>query len=112
MHHYGVCVCAVSYTHLDVYKRQPLSRAIKKADTYLADDILSLKEETGNINCQLEWWDKHQHMYPNLSKIFKSKYKIISVSVPCERRFSKSGQLISDRRSSFKKSRDANFFKC
>ena len=54
----------------------PLSRAIKEVDTYLADDILPLKDESGKINSQLEWWEKHQHVYPNMSKIFKSKCNI------------------------------------
>lgn len=80
-------------------KINPLSRAIKEVDTYLADDVLPLKDESGKCNCQLQWWIKHKHVYPNLAKIVKTKCNVIATSVPCERLFSKSGQLISDRRS-------------
>lgn len=88
----------VSDTRTETHSN-PLARAIKEVDTYLADDVLPLKDENQKLTCQLEWWIKHQHVYPNLATLFKTKCNIIATSVPCERLFSKSGQLISDRRS-------------
>ena len=32
-----LCVCAVSYTHLDVYKRQKLERAVQERDPFCSN---------------------------------------------------------------------------
>ena len=63
----------------------PLARAIKEVDTYLADDILPMQDENQKFNCQLEWWIKHL-VYPNMStqiwlNIFKQT--VLSLQHPC-----------------------------
>lgn len=50
----------------------------------------------------LLWWKENQHYYPLMSKLVKQHFNIIGTSVPCERLFSKAGNLITDRRSRLK----------
>lgn len=76
----------------------PLSKAIKEVDMYLSDELLLRKDQSGNLNCPLEWWKKHQFVYPNLKKIFVKHCNIVATSVPCERMFSKTGLIINQRR--------------
>lgn len=76
----------------------PLSRAIKEVDMYLSDELLPRKDQAGNLNCPLEWWKKHQYVYPNLKKIYATHCNIVATSVPCERMFSKTGLILNERR--------------
>lgn len=76
----------------------PLSRAIKEIDTYLNDDSLPVFGKDGSFNCPLEWWRNHKFAYPNLARLFKQYGNIMATSVPCERIFSKTGIIVSDRR--------------
>ncbi|GBP88566.1 Zinc finger BED domain-containing protein 4 [Eumeta japonica] len=76
----------------------PLSKAIKEADMYLADDILLRRNASGEWNSPFVWWKNHRHVYPNLLKLFIQNCNIVATSVPCERMFSKSGLLINSRR--------------
>ncbi|XP_045453768.1 zinc finger BED domain-containing protein DAYSLEEPER-like [Melitaea cinxia] len=46
----------------------PLSKAIKEIDMYLADELLPRKDKNGKLSCPLEWWKRHQFVYPNLKK--------------------------------------------
>lgn len=76
----------------------PVSRAIKEIDTYLNDDILPVFDENGSFNCPIQWWRNHRFTYPNLARLHKQYGNIMATSVPCERVFSKTGLIISDRR--------------
>ncbi|KAL0879296.1 hypothetical protein ABMA27_003075 [Loxostege sticticalis] len=75
-----------------------LSKAIQEVDLYLEDDMLAVHMPDGRWNCPLEWWQNHHQKYPHLSKLFRQYGNIVATSVPCERIFSKAGQLITDRR--------------
>lgn len=77
-------------------KRNPLSKADKELDLYLETNLLKRK------SCPLTWWKEHKLYFPDLSKIFRSKCGIVTTSVPCERIFSKTGNILSDRRCSLK----------
>lgn len=68
------------------------SKAIVEVDRYLEEPLLKRSENP------LEWWRKNAYNYPHLSELVKLKFGTVATSVPCERLFSKSGQLISDRR--------------
>lgn len=46
----------------------------------------------------LEWWYQHQHLYPNLCSVVEKRFNFLATSVPCERIFSKAGNVISARR--------------
>nr|CAI5817744.1 unnamed protein product [Callosobruchus analis] len=68
-------------------------KAITEVQLYLEQELL---ERDGD---PLKWWRDHSSNYPNLSKVVIEKFGTVATSVPCERVFSKSGQLISERRS-------------
>lgn len=76
----------------------PLSKAIKEIEMFLADEMLPRINREGQWNCPLQWWKNHRHVYPNLTKLFISKCNIVATSVPCERMFSKTGNIITERR--------------
>lgn len=68
------------------------SRAIIEIQRYLEEPPLKRTE------CPLNWWRTNSYNFPYLSELVKQKMIPICTSVPCERLFSKSGQLLSDRR--------------
>lgn len=70
----------------------PLAIAIAEVERYLNNTILPR-----NMNPN-DWWRKNGFLYPNLTKLFKKHCCVLATSVPCERIFSKTGELISDRR--------------
>lgn len=76
----------------------PLSKAIKEVDMYLSDELLPRKDPEGKLSCPLEWWKRHQFVYPNLKTIFVTHRNIVATSVPCERMFSKTGLILNQRR--------------
>lgn len=72
----------------------PQARAIAEVQRYLNDKLLPRKESPN------DWWRKHQFVYPLLSEVYRKHCCVLATSVPCERMFSKSGQIISERRTS------------
>nr|XP_015837581.1 PREDICTED: zinc finger BED domain-containing protein 4 [Tribolium castaneum] len=68
------------------------SKAIKKMQRFLEESPIP---RTTNL---LIWWKENACNFPYLSKIFKEKCVSVATSVPCERLFSKSGQIISDQK--------------
>ncbi|CAH1106935.1 unnamed protein product [Psylliodes chrysocephalus] len=72
--------------------RTKRSRAILEIQRYLEEPLLNRSKNP------LEWRKEHSYNFPHLSKLVKLKFGTIATSIPCERTFSKSGQLISDRR--------------
>lgn len=69
------------------------SRAIIELQRYVEEPLLARNSDP------LKWWKSQAYNYPNLSQIVLEKFGTVATSVPCERIFSKAGQLISDRRS-------------
>ena len=45
-----------------------------------------------------QWWRNNQHLFPILSRIARKYLSIPATSVPCERLFSDSGNLITSKR--------------
>lgn len=50
----------------------------------------------------LTWWKARQVVYESLTDIMKRRLCIVAKSVPVERIFSKTGQIISERRNRLK----------
>lgn len=74
----------------------PLAVAIAEIRMFSEDANLDRKKNP------LVWWEERQKVYPWLSKLAKKYLCIVATSVPCERVFSKAGQLISERRNRLK----------
>lgn len=70
--------------------------SIIEVDKYLNEVLLDRKQDP------LIWWKQRKDIYPRLYKIMTKRLCITATSVPCERVFSKMGQIINDRRSRLK----------
>lgn len=69
------------------------SKAIIEVQRFLDTDILDRKENP------LDWWNKNKYLFPHLALVAQERLSAIATSVPCERRFSKAGQIVTERRS-------------
>lgn len=49
------------------------------------------------IEDPLVWWNIHKVTYPHLALVAQERLCCLASSVPCERLFSKAGQVISER---------------
>lgn len=67
--------------------------AIIEADKYLAEPLLPRNLDP------LVWWDERKRIFPNLYQLVLKRLCIQATSVPCERIFSKAGQLMTEKRS-------------
>uniref|UniRef100_A0A6P7F906 Zinc finger BED domain-containing protein 4-like n=1 Tax=Diabrotica virgifera virgifera TaxID=50390 RepID=A0A6P7F906_DIAVI len=65
---------------------------IIELDKYLTEDYLDRK------NDPLEWWDQRKKIYPNLYSLILNRFCVVATSVPCERIFSGTGQILNERR--------------
>lgn len=74
-------------------KSDTTAASIVELDKYLAEPYL---HRTGD---PLVWWENRKHVYPKLHQIMLRRLCIPATSVPCERIFSKAGQVITERRS-------------
>lgn len=70
------------------------SRALVEVQRYLEEAIQNRNSDP------LKWWFENKHNYPYLSQLARKMLCALGTSVPCERVFSKAGQVLSDRRSS------------
>lgn len=70
-----------------------------EVDKYLNEPLISRTENP------LVWWSERKKIYPRLYEIVKTRLCIIATSVPCERIFSKAGQVLTERRSRLKENK-------
>ncbi|KAL0808545.1 hypothetical protein ABMA28_012990 [Loxostege sticticalis] len=70
----------------------PTSQAILEVQRYLDLPVLGRKENP------LEWWRTFQASFPNLAILARRRLNFLATSVPCERLFSKAGNILNDRR--------------
>lgn len=79
----------------------------KQADENNRVSMASLEQEIANYTrepvlpreqCPLEYWMHRQNLYPLLSEYARTYLCIPATSAPCERLFSKAGELVSKRR--------------
>ena len=64
----------------------------KELDNYLAEPLLHRKDDP------LEWWKLQKNNFPNMYKIMLRTLCIPASSVPCERVFSKAGDIETAKR--------------
>jgi hypothetical protein len=77
-------------------QKSPLEKVNLEIIQYQKEKALSL---TGN---PLDWWREHQIFYPHLSNIAKLYLGIPATSVPSERVFSTTGDIITAQRAVLK----------
>ena len=81
----------------------PILETRQEVDRYLADEplpLMSFNGENTSRNDPLAWWKTHRTIYPRLYVLTLRYLVLVMNSVPCERLFSKMGQIIYDRRCS------------
>ncbi|XP_058466117.1 zinc finger BED domain-containing protein 4-like [Malaya genurostris] len=74
-------------------KQDSHSAAIVELDKFVAEPHLTRSGEP------LEWWESRKAVYPRLYDLMKRRLCIPATSVPCERIFSKAGQISTEKRS-------------
>ncbi|CAH1986951.1 unnamed protein product [Acanthoscelides obtectus] len=80
----------------------PRATAIIEVDKNLDEPILPRKDSLGVHQDPLVWWSQRKHIYPKLYQIMKTRLCIMATSVPCERIFSKAGQIMNENRERLK----------
>ncbi|CAG4960626.1 unnamed protein product [Parnassius apollo] len=70
----------------------PTARAIIEIDKYLNEKVIS------RYNLPFSWWKHNQDIFPHLDKLVRNKCNVLCTSVSCERLFSRTGYIISQRR--------------
>lgn len=73
--------------------QSPRAAALLEVKGYVSEPLL------GRTSDPLEWWKARAQIYKNLCIVMKSRLCIVATSVPLERIFSKTGLIVSDRRS-------------
>ena len=68
----------------------------KEFQKYLAEDLISIDDNP------LKWWKSNQFRFSILAKVAKQFLCIPATSVPCERLFSTSGNIITPKQASLK----------
>ncbi|XP_047236072.1 zinc finger BED domain-containing protein 4-like isoform X2 [Girardinichthys multiradiatus] len=76
----------------DTTRRNPSSDAIMEVRSYLEEPLFQ------RIADPLSWWATKSSVYPRLTRVMARRLCIVATSVPSERIFSKTGQIITDRR--------------
>lgn len=74
-------------------KQNPTAQAVVEIDKYLNEPHLN------RVNDPLKWWESRKSIYPNLYAVALKRLCIPATSVPCERIFSKAGQICTEKRS-------------
>lgn len=76
----------------DTTRRNPSADAILEVRSYLEEPLFQRSADP------LSWWETKALVYPRLTHVMARRLCIIATSVPSERIFSKTGQIITERR--------------
>lgn len=82
-----------SVTHVTT---TPVSSALMEFRQYIEEPIIMRTEDP------LLWWKSREMIYPKLSILARKYLGIVATSVPSERIFSKTGQIVSEKRNRLK----------
>ncbi|XP_077283268.1 E3 SUMO-protein ligase ZBED1-like [Arctopsyche grandis] len=69
-----------------------LAAGIRELDKYLNEEYLNRKEDP------LQWWHERRLIYPHVYAYVLKRFCVVATSVPCERVFSATGQVLNERR--------------
>lgn len=82
-----------------VQEKNTTAAVIIELDRYISEPLINRNEDP------LIWWMTRKHVYPTLFNYAKKRLCIQATSVPCERIFSKAGQVLTQKRSTLKSSK-------
>ncbi|GBP72840.1 Zinc finger BED domain-containing protein 1 [Eumeta japonica] len=69
-----------------------LAAGIREFDKYLNEEYLNRKGDP------LQWWHERCQIYPHFYAYVLKRFCLVATSVPCERIFSATGQVLNERR--------------
>lgn len=87
---------SVIFFNMHFISDSTISAALIEITRYVEDGFLNRKEDP------LLWWKKNSCYYPLMSTLVRRNSNTMGTSVPCERLFSKAGNLVTERRSRLK----------
>ena len=70
----------------------PRNLAVRETDSYLKEPCIERRRDP------IMWWKEHKLHFPNLYKIMETVLNVPASSVPCERIFSKTGEICTEKR--------------
>ncbi|XP_051914613.1 zinc finger BED domain-containing protein 4-like [Hippocampus zosterae] len=73
-------------------RRNPSSDAILEVRSYLEEPLFQRSADP------LSWWEAKDSLYPRLTHVMTRRLCVVATSVPSERIFSKTGQMLTERR--------------
>lgn len=73
-------------------RRNPTADAVMEVRSYLEEPLIKRGEDP------LSWWQAKASVFPHLVKVMEGRLCIVATSVPSERVFSKTGQILTERR--------------
>ncbi|KAK7881407.1 hypothetical protein WMY93_029816 [Mugilogobius chulae] len=76
----------------DTTRRNPSADAILEVRSYLDEPLCQRSADP------LSWWKTKASVYPRLTQVMSRRLCIVATSVPSERIFPKTGQIITERR--------------
>ncbi|XP_078023476.1 E3 SUMO-protein ligase ZBED1-like [Epinephelus lanceolatus] len=85
------------WRHLDDTVMQARGQNVT-ADATVEVQRYMMEPNIGRREDPLEYWDRQKHLYPHLHKLALAFLSTPASSVPCERVFSKAGEIISKKR--------------
>lgn len=77
-----------------IARQEPSAAGIIEVDKYLNEPLIPRQGSD-----PLKYWTDRKFIYPNLYQVVKTKLCNAATSVPCERIFSKTGQILTAKRS-------------
>jgi hypothetical protein len=77
----------------------PTGASTIELDKYIAEPMLLRTSDP------LHWWNARKALYPRLYTVVEKRLCVVATSLPCERIFSKAGQILSEMRSRIKSSK-------
>lgn len=75
------------------------AKAKKELEMFLNEEVV------WRGSCPQEWWKNHEMIYPNLAEIYAEHSHIVVTSVQCERAFSKTGDILDEKRARLSRKR-------
>ena len=84
----------------DIFETDMMPPRLALVDKVRREISLYKAEHVADLDSNpLKWWNNRKHTYPLITKLVKKMFSIVATSVPSERLFSCSGNVISERRS-------------
>ena len=84
----------------DLFHNETVPQRLAITDKVTREISLYKAERTADLDSDpLKWWNDRKHTYPLITKLVQKTFSMVATSVPSERLFSSSGNIITEKRS-------------